>query len=557
MEREYTKTEKVASKKMNWSRNEIGEIVFIFEQSKQSQRQFSRDKFIPQSTLQHWLSKKKSIDCEPSLVSFFESPIGMAFLHRLVTSAHFAFTKDGVASIHNISTFLNLSGLSAFVGWSYSSNQKVSKEMDNLIIEFEKRVKPELAKNMPTKIMTLAEDETFHPEVCVVSMEPVSNYIVVEKYVDNRKAETWNEVVLEGLKDIPVKVIQVTSDEGKGLIKHTTNGLNAHHSPDCFHVSYEIGKGTSGALASSVRKAEKEYVSMIKETENEINKEENYNNLNKRTIDCHPDFSTRIKTSKNKENIAKLKWEKSKQNQEMVLTSRREIGKIYHPYNPETGTKQDSEKISELLESCFENIRSATTGLSEQCKQKVEKAYRVVPDMVATIAFYFIMIDVFMDNMKISPFDKLLMKAYLIPAFYLQQVASKEKDVQRKSDILKISQELLTIINSRDGPFFEYTQKEVEKLEKAAKECAQIFQISSSCVEGRNAQLSLRHHGIHKLSTHSLKAQTIMHNYYRRTKDGKTPAEKFFEGKHPDLFQWILENIDYPVRPRKHLSKVA
>jgi len=94
-------------------------------------------------------------------------------------------------------------------------------------------------------------------------------------------------------------------------------------------------------------------------------------------------------------------------------------------------------------------------------------------------------------------------------------------------------------------------------LEKAAEECAQIFQRSSSCVEGRNAQLSLRHHGIHRLSNQCLKAQTIVHNYYTRNRDGTTPAERFFNSKHTDLFEWLLEKMDCPARPRKHLKKVA
>ncbi|MBW2165508.1 MAG: hypothetical protein JRG74_05245 [Deltaproteobacteria bacterium] len=35
------------------------------------------------------------------------------------------------------------------------------------------------------------------------------------------------------------------------------------------------------------------------------------------------------------------------------------------PYNTETGAKQDSQKVSELLESCFENINEATKDLSD------------------------------------------------------------------------------------------------------------------------------------------------------------------------------------------------
>jgi hypothetical protein len=559
MSKQYNHSIRVASERIQWERDDVASKIVDFEQArhKQSQRQFALEQGVCRSTLQHWLARKKSIDASPILIEFLESPIGTAFLHRIVTAAHFVFTKDGVASIHNVSTFLNLSGLSPFVASSYSTQQRVSNKMDDSMIEFEEFVRPELSQNMPAKKISLAEDETFHPQICAVSMEPISNFIVVEKYVENREGETWNRVVLQALRDLPVEVIQVASDEGRGLINHTIKGLNAHHSSDCFHVPHEIGKGTSGALASAVKKAEKEYETIVKQSQKEVDLKENYDNQPKRPPGRRPAFEKKIKLAKENELQAKSNLEVSRQNQETVRNAKAEIGKVYHPYNTETGAKQDSQKVSELLESCFENINEASKDLSDRCKQRVEKAHRVVKNMVATIAFFFRMIDLYMDNMQILDRDRQLMHNYLIPGFYLRQVARKEKDAERKSRISEMSQELLSILTQQDGPFSEYTENDIKILEKAAEECARIFQRSSSCVEGRNAQLSLRHHGIHKLSDRSLKAQTIVHNYYRRNRDGTTPAERFFEAKHIDLFEWLLEKMDYPARPQHRLRKAA
>ncbi len=144
----------------------------------------------------------------------------------------------------------------------------------------------------------------------------------------------------------------------------------------------------------------------------------------------------------------------------------------------------------------------------------------------------------------------------IIPGVYLREVARKEKDAEKKIQISEMSQELLSVLTQKDGPFSDYSESHIIMLEKAAEECAQIFQRSSSCVEGRNAQLSLRHHGIHRLSDRCLKAQTIVHNYYRN-RDGTTPAERFFNTKHNDLFEWLLEKMDFPARPRNRLKKAA
>ena len=530
MSKQYNDSVQVASEKIQWERDDVASKIIDFEQArhKQSQRQFAIEQEVSRSTLQHWLARKESIDASPGLIEFLESPVGTAFIHRIVTAAHFTFTKDGVASIHNVSNFLKLSGLSPFVASSYSSQQRVSNKMDDTIIEFEEFVRPQLSQNMPAKKISLAEDETFHPQICGVSMEPVSNFIIAEEYIENREAATWNKVVLQALKDLPVQVIQVTSDEGRGLINHTIKGLNAHHSSDCFHVPHEIGKGTSGALASAVKKAENEYESSIKQTQKQVSLEEKYDNQPKRPPGRRPDFEKKIELTKDKQDQAQSNLEIARQNQETVRQAKSEIGQVYHPFNTQTGAKQDSQKVSELLESCFENIREATQGLSERCKQRVEKAHRVVKNMVATIAFFFSMIDLYMDNIQISDQDRQLMYDYLIPGFYLQQVARKEKDAERKSQISQISQQLLSILTQQDGPFSEYSENDLKRLEKAAEECAQIFQRSSSCVEGRNAQLSLRHHGIHKLSDRSLKAQTIVHNYYRRNWDGVQHRQKDF-----------------------------
>jgi len=558
MDTKYTETIQEASKNFQWKREDVASNLVCFDQVKQkkSLRQFTKEEGIPRSTFRHWTTRKESIDALPSVRDFLESPEGLALIHKIVTAAHFSFTKDGVASIHNVSTFLKLSGLSPFVASSYSTQRKTSNKMDDWIIEFEKKEQPKLIQNMPAKKITLAEDETFHPQICMVSIEPVSNFIIVEKYVKHRDGKTWNNVVSQALKGLNVEVIQVTSDEGRGLINHTIKGLNAHHSSDCFHVPHEIGKGTSGALAAAIKKVKKEYEMAVKQTAKEIRLKEKYDNRPKRLPGRRPDFEKKINLAETQENQAKSNLEKAIQNQETVRNEKATIGKDYHPYNTETGAKQCSQKVSELLELHFTNIKDATSNLSDRCKKRVEKAHRVVQNMVATIAFFFNMIELYMDNLHISDREKQLMHKYLIPGFYLREVARKEKNIEKKLQISKVSQELLSIFK-KNGEFSEYSENDIIRLEKAAEECSQIFQRSSSCVEGRNAQLSLRHHGRHRLSNRCLKAQTIVHNYYTRNRDGTTPAERFFNVKHNNLFDWLLEKMDSPARPRNHVKKAA
>jgi hypothetical protein len=71
---------------------------------------------------------------------------------------------------------------------------------------------------------------------------------------------------------------------------------------------------------------------------------------------------------------------------------------------------------------------------------------------------------------------------------------------------------------------------------------------ASSGTEGRNGQLSLRHHSLHSLSKAKLSALTVVHNFWMQRPDGTTPAERFFGRRPRDLFEWLLDIM--PGLPR-------
>ena len=112
----------------------------------------------------------------------------------------------------------------------------------------------ELASTMPSKPITVCEDETFHPDTCLVAIEPVSNFILLERYVERRDAETWNAEMDQALHGLPVQVVQSSSDQGAALLRHAKD-RGAHHSPDVFHPQHDLIQATALALAHRVRRA--------------------------------------------------------------------------------------------------------------------------------------------------------------------------------------------------------------------------------------------------------------------------------------------------------------
>lgn len=548
-----------STQKTQRGRDVTAATVVSFEEMKQqlSQREFCKSIGIPRTTLQHWLRRKENIDASPVVIDFFEHPDGLAFLHRLLNAAHYAYNQKGGASTRDTILFIELSGLSPFVGNSHGAQHKKSKEMEAKINQFGRSEEKRMSSGMPEKKISVALDENFHQDICLVGMEPVSGYIFTEKNVDRRDAETWNKEIKTSLEELPFKVVQGTSDEARGLINHVEKGLNAHHSPDLFHVTHEVSKGASVALSSQIKKAEKNLEKAEKETKRLKDLRDQYENQDPRPRGRRPNFEKRIESACEQEGGAEENLEKARQNQEKVREAKIGIGRAYHPYNPGTGEKQDADKVEDLLETCFKKIYEGVDSLSDKCKKRVDKAHRVVGKMKATIAFFFSMVALSLENINAAAEERMLMENYLIPGFYLEEVARKEKDRERRERISEKSRALLSILKSRDGPHSSIDPERLRTLEGTARECALIFQRSSSCVEGRNAQLSLHHHGLHRLSDGKLGALTVIHNFDIKRADGSTAAERLFGSKPKDLFGWLLDNMDFPVRPRKRMARAS
>ncbi len=230
-----------------------------------SHRQVAAQVGIPRSTLQYWQQRQEALAAMPAVVAFFESPEGLVLLHRLLVAAHVVITLLGSGGIRRVCGWLEWTGLNRFVAASYGAQQQVGTVLETATVGFGQQEKTRLAKAMPSRKITTCQDETFHPEPCWVALEPVSNFILLEQYAPTRTAAAWQAALVEALKELPVEVIQSTSDEAQAIRCHVEQPLGAHHSPDLFHVQQEVVKGTAGALAAKTRPAEQALTTATRE----------------------------------------------------------------------------------------------------------------------------------------------------------------------------------------------------------------------------------------------------------------------------------------------------
>lgn len=555
-----TGKEPKTTKNRQRGRVEVASNLIQFEEirsKKKSQREATKEMGIPRTSVQHWLKRRDKLDASPVVKAFFESPDGLAFLHRLVMAARFVILSLSPGSIQTVCFFLELSGLDAFVASSHGTQQKAAVTMEEEMVAFGQEERARLAPIMEPKKVTVCEDETFHPEICLVAVEPLSNYILLEGYATQRDTKTWKEAVQGALSDLPVSVIQVVSDEAKALICHAEVELGVHHSPDLFHGQHEIGKGIFLPLSSQINRAKKEHEKAVQEVQRLVKERRDWENQPRNRTRKQPDFAKLIHMADWRDATTEVDLENAIVRKERAKAILGEIGSAYHPFDLSAGVPRQAEDVGKLLGKSFEDLDTIAqeAHLSERAIQHIEKARRLVPSMVGTVAFFWSMVSLCLKELALPQDIELAMTQNLIPAFYLRYAAGRAKKAVDRKAILEVSEKLLLPLREPDGPLSTLDKDQIRRLEMVAKECAGFFQRSSSCVEGRNGQLALRHHSQHNISRRKLQTLTVVHNFCIKRPDGTTAAERFFGNKPRDLFEHLLARLDLPARPAKRRSQ--
>jgi len=295
-------------------------------------------------------------------------------------------TLIGASGIRHVCHFLELTGLDQFIAPSYGSQHKVSEQMEKAAVDFGKQETARLASSMRPKEITVCQDETFHPAPCLVAIEPIANFILLEAYSKGRKGSDWTEAMTEAVKDLPVKIVQSTSDEGKGILHHVKNGLGAHHSPDVFHVQHEIVKGTSGPLSKKISKAQKDLEKASRKVNQCIDQKVAYDSR-KPSPGRPPQFNKKIHKALLEEAKALQALDAVESRHSRMKQAIHKIGELYHPVDLETGKLKGPEEISNSLDQCFAEIETVAieAELSEQSLKRIKKAQKMLPAMIATV----------------------------------------------------------------------------------------------------------------------------------------------------------------------------
>jgi hypothetical protein len=515
-----------------------------------SQREYAQQIGIPHATFNYWMRHYSPAPADP-IDTFFRSGSGALVLRRILAAAVLVFQHRGACGIRLVSEFLHWTQLDRFVASSRGALHTLAAHLEADLVAFRDAEQPRLAQQMKPRTITVVPDEHFHSgKPCLVAIEPVADFILVECYRDRRDAATWQEAIAEGSRGLPVEIVQLTSDLARALLCCAEQGLHAAHSPDLFHAQRDLLKPLLLPLHRPVRQAEKHLEQARKQTAKLDAPVE--------TVQSARELEALIEAVSNEIAIEK-QLEQAQHRQDKAVQEVRGVADDYHPFDRHTGRPLTAAEVGQRLHQHVDTLGEvvAEAGLAEKAQQAVNKSRAWVATLVGCVAWFWGLATARVEEMELSEEQERHVREKLLAGHYWAMAAGRARTAAERKRLGEMAEGLQKEAWQPGGALARLPEEERKEVEEVARQSAGLFQRSSSCVEGRNGRLSLQHHGHSRVSERRLQALTVIHNYVVKRGDGTTAAERFFGHKHQDVFAWLLERMPDLPRPAQKRSKTA
>ena len=543
LDHQATAVERPRQDPFRWPRADIAAALDDFcEADDPSQRHYAEQHGIPQATFNYW-TRHYCPDEDDPVAAFFCSAAGELVLRRIVLAAVTTFQFHGACGIRLVGAFIERAGLDRFVASSRGALHPLAVRIEADLIIFRDGEQPGLARQMKPRTITLIPDEHFHSgKPCLVGLEPLSGFILVECYRDRRDAATGKEAIGQGTAGMAVEVVQMTSDEARALICLAEKGFEAAHSPDLFHGQHEMLKPLLLPLSRPIQQAEKE---LQKATQHSAKLD---------TPLEQPQSQQQLEAlieAVRQEMVITEQLQQARQLKEEAVQQVRGVGADYHPFDRQTGQPVTAEEVGKRLSGHVDKLAEvvAEAGLAEKAKAQLNRSRTWVGTLMGCVAWFWGLADARAEELELNEEQERVVKEKLLSGHYWDMAAGRARTAEERQRLKKMAEELKKEAWQERGPVSVLTEEARKEVEAAARETAGLFQRSSSAVEGRNGRLSLQHHGHGRVSEQRLKALTVVHNYMIKRPDGTTAAERFFGQKHKDVFSWLLERMPDLPRP--------
>ncbi len=320
-------------------------------------------------------------------------------------------------------------------------------------------------------------------------------------------------------------------------------------------MQHELVKATSLTLRTRQRAADQAVVKAIA-TVAKVSQKLLDAPRSKRGRGRPKNYARRLHEAEEVEREARAVAQQCAAERETVSEAIRGVSRAYHPYDLTTGARRTPVEVEHLVAECFEKIDKVAEqiGLSAKLCKRIDKAERVVDSMLETIAWTHVEMRVRLADVELTAPERSAVETSLIPGHYIRLAAGKASTAEKRDDLREVAERLVADFAATTSGWPGFDEERATALSKVATNCAEAFQRSSSCVEGRNGHLALFHHGIHQLRPAKLRSLTVTHNFHVTRPDGSTPAERLFGSTHEPLFEAVLRRPPMCRRPAKKRS---
>jgi len=434
-----------------------------------------------------------------------------------------------------ISEFFYRLRIDTHIGCSPGALRDVMHDLEKAILDTAEAWEQKSVADGKKRPVIGAVDETFLKEMMLVFMDLPSGYLLFEKISDNRRYDTWQAFVAARLANLGAVVQYLVSDRAKALIKLAETGQECLSVPDLFHILHDLTKSYSLSIASRLKNARKQLkkcqVYLGKNVENQ---------------------QTQILAATKEEEVTL--WEN-------VLKSYREhlenLSLIVHPWRISGSTSQDSKQVQDQLRAEVDALEElADTHKLPEKEEVLTKVRKQLGALSAVVDFWWQGVRHDLQQLALTPMWEHWVVELLLPLMYWQAQLSRTRCPRRKARILEALESVRVELEAH--PVTQQMASDVlADWQTWAAEHVKTFHRTSSAVEGRNGYLSQMQHNHRGLPKHRHKVWTVLHNFDCRSRDGTTPAARFFGRSFPDLFETVLATIDDLPLPRQRKRAVA
>lgn len=518
-------------------------FAHVAEFGRQSLRQIAQATGQSKDKVARSLTVLKKRDQFPES-QMWETEAGQAWLHRLVVATVYEFGLKGAQGADRLAEFFKRIRVDRQLGLSPSALRTLMRRMEAELVEFQQQQEQhQKTQGGAERDIVASGDETWLGEQMVlVLLELSSGYLVVEEEVADRSYETWAAKAQARLTDLGLRVRHFISDRGKSLIKLATASLDCGAGADLFHAQYEISKWLGCALHGKVGRACKR----LKEAEARLA------SLKAKEVEPEKIIAQAQRIQQCQEELSGLEAD-----QQAYSETQRSVSAAVHAFSLVDNTPQTSAQVeSQLAEQVqhFEQI-AEDQAVSDK-RDAVGKFKRQIKDVASSVDAWWLWTHESLTEFKLATQVKDWLLAVLLPVIYWDQQVHKTQNPTMKK-LYDAAWRKAQAVYETHPVTLTMSKQEVDHWRSWAEWISAHFHRASSAVEGRNGCLSQCYRNGRGLTTDRLSALTTIHNYDTRREDGSTPAERLFKAPCPDLFEWLIGQIDAVPLPRKARQRLV